>query len=58
MAAKGQTVEFSTVGGNTVDFVYEGGPYDWGRMTCNGCKVKNRVQVGTANKHAATCRAK
>jgi hypothetical protein len=54
---RGTKVTFSTVGGSTVDFVYEGGPHDWGRMTCNGCKTNGRVQVQNANKHAGECRA-
>lgn len=56
-AQKGEAVTFRTVGGNTVKFVHEGGPYGYGAMTCNGCKVSDRVKVEEANQHAGECRA-
>ena len=58
MAKEGTVANFGTLGGSTVRFVYEGGPYDYGRMTCGGCHVDERAKVGEANDHAAQCRAR
>lgn len=58
MAEEGAVANFGTLGGNTVRFVHEGGPYDYGRWTCGGCHVSERTEVGEANEHAAQCRAR
>ncbi|MFI6296900.1 hypothetical protein ACIBEJ_35285 [Nonomuraea sp. NPDC050790] len=57
MAEQGQKATLRTLGGNTVEFVHEGGIYGFGSWTCNGCHTSARNRLENANAHAAECRA-
>lgn len=46
------SVDFTTIGGNTVTYTFSNG--EW---ICNGCGVGASGNRGQANDHAAKCRA-
>ncbi len=57
LAEEGDVVTFTTIGGGTIKFVHEGGPYGYGEWNCRGCRMGGRDRIADVNAHAGSCRA-